>query len=61
MAKRLKISQSAYSTAQRLSAVYLNHLERLYGNLMLQTHLKDLNDAITVSLKSGVAEGSTDI
>ena len=51
----------AYSTAQKVERGYLNHLERLYGNLMLQTHLKDLNDAITVSLKSGVAEGSTDI
>ena len=51
----------AYSTAQKVERGYLNHLERLYGNLMLQTHLKDLNDAITVSLKSGATTGSTDI
>ena len=50
-----------YLAGQSIEGSYLQILEKLYGSLMLQTHLKDLNDAITVLLKSSATEGSTDI
>ena len=51
----------ASSTADKINRIYDGHLERLYGGLMLQTHLKDLSGGITISLKEGAESGSTDI
>ena len=51
----------AGSTADKINFIYDYHLERLYGGLMLQTHLKDLSGGITIVLKEGAESGSTDI
>ena len=51
----------AYSTAQKINSSYLNHYENLYAELMLQTHLKNLNGAVSVSRKEGAAANSTEI
>ena len=50
----------AYSTAQQFNAGYHFYLERLYGELMLQTHFKKAADGIVVALKEGAAANSTD-
>ena len=47
--------------AAKINGLYAFHYERLYSGLMLQTHMKDLSDAVVLSLKVGAAEGSTDI
>ena len=49
----------APSTAKKINSIYQLHYEQLYARLMLQTHLKDLNDAVEISLKEGTTEGST--
>ena len=51
----------AYSAAQKINGGYLNHYENLYAQLMLQTHLKNLNDAVSVLRKEGTVVNSTDI
>ena len=51
----------ASSTTGKVNRIYGDHLQRLYGGLMLQTHLKDLSAAVTISLKEGAESGSTDI
>ena len=53
----------AYSTAQKVNATYFWHLEKIYGELMLQTHLSDLNDALEFKLNEeslSANEGSAD-
>ena len=56
-----KYRNPAYKTGQKIQSGYMNHLECLYGSLMLQSHLSDLNDAIKVSLKADASESSTNI
>ena len=48
-------------TWHKISDIYQSHRDDMYANLVLQTDLKDLNDAMGISLKDGAEEGSTDI
>ena len=60
-ARRNAYRGPAPSTAQKIVNIYNGHIEKLHANLMLQTHLLDLANSITVSLKEGAEEESTDI
>ena len=47
------------SAAQKVERGYQSHLERLYGQLMLESHLGDLQKLVKAKLKEGAEAGST--
>ena len=47
------------SAAQKVERGYQGHLERLYGQLMLESHLGDLQKLVKAKLKEGAEAGST--